>query len=105
MPWDHVLFCKLGKTFDGFASTIRRLIEESFHENFEEVELGVLHDLRNLLGLSLIDLSILIMDCIRLVEDKYDYVLQNLGDSLPQHIVFAVKEPKQLRDILVHSSW
>ena len=105
MAWDHVLFCQLGKTFDGFASTVRGLIEKSFHENFKEVELCVLHDLRNLLGLSLIDLAILIMDCIRLVEDKYDYVLQNLGDSLPQHIVLAVKEPEQLRDILVHSSW
>ena len=91
MARDHVPFCQLGKTFYGFASTIRGLVEESFHKNFEEVELSVLHYLCNLLGLSVIDLAILIMDSIRLVEYKDYYVLQNLGDGLPQHIVFAVK--------------
>ena len=91
MARDHVLFCQFGKTFNGFASTIRGLVEKSLHENFKEVELSVLHYLCNLLSLSMIDLAILIMYCIRLVEDKDYYVLQNLGDSLPQHIVFAVK--------------
>ena len=68
------------------------------------MKLSLLGDLRDLVGLSWINLPILIVDYVWLVKDGDDNVLENFGDGLSEQIIFAVEETEQAADILVGGS-
>ena len=48
------------------------------------MKLSLLSDLRDLLGLSSVNLPIVIVDYVWLVKDKDDDVLENFGDGLSE---------------------
>ena len=68
------------------------------------MKLSLLSDLRDLLGLSSVNLPIVIVDYVWLVKDKDDDVLENFGDRLSEQIIFAVEEHEQAVHILVGGS-
>ena len=68
------------------------------------MKLSLLCDLRDLLGLSSVNLPIVIVDYVWLVKDKDDDVLENFGDRLSEQIIFTVEEHEQAVHILVSGS-